>query len=64
MSRDLGIQEIAVARCRDPFLSADPCGQPHRIKYLEAIYEYAARFEGVLHWNGLEILEWYQAARR
>jgi allantoinase len=43
-----------------PYIS----GQPHRIKYLEAIYEYAARFEGVLHWNGLEILEWYQAAQR
>src|SRR5256885_179660 len=43
-----------------PYIS----GQPHRIKYLEAVYEYAARFEGVLHWNGLEILEWYQAAQR
>jgi hypothetical protein len=43
-----------------PYIS----GQPHRIKYLEAIYEYAARFEGVLHWNGLEILEWYQEAQR
>ena len=43
-----------------PYIS----GQPHRIKYLEAIYEYAARFEGVLHWNGLEILEWYQATQR
>jgi len=43
-----------------PYIS----GQPHRIKYLEAIYEYAARFEGVLHWNGLEILEWYQKTQR
>ena len=43
-----------------PYIS----GQPHRIKYLEAIYEYAARFEGVLHWNGLEILEWYQSTQR
>jgi hypothetical protein len=34
------------------------------IKYLKAIYEYAARFEGVLHWNGLEILEWYQETQR
>src|SRR6202022_132681 len=31
-------------------------GQPHRIKYLEAIYDYVNRFEGVLHWNGAEIL--------
>jgi peptidoglycan/xylan/chitin deacetylase (PgdA/CDA1 family) len=43
-----------------PYIS----GQPHRIKYLEAIYEYAARFEGVLHWNGLEILEWYEKTQR
>jgi peptidoglycan/xylan/chitin deacetylase (PgdA/CDA1 family) len=43
-----------------PYIS----GQPHRIKYLEAIYDYAARFEGVLHWNGLEILDWYQSASR
>ena len=41
-----------------PYIS----GQPHRIKYLEAIYDYAARFEGVLHWNGMEILDWYRSA--
>ena len=34
-------------------------GQPHRIKYLEAIYDYARRFEGVLYWTGEEILNWY-----
>jgi allantoinase len=39
-----------------PYLS----GQPHRIKYLEAIYDYVKGFEGVLHWNGAEILDWYQ----
>jgi len=38
-----------------PYIS----GQPHRIKYLEAIYDYVDRFEGVLHWNGAEILDWY-----
>jgi allantoinase len=38
-----------------PYIS----GQPHRIKYLEAIYDYVNRFEGVLHWNGAEILDWY-----
>src|SRR6202162_1282963 len=35
-------------------------GQPHRIKYLEAIYDYVKGHEGVLHWNGAEILDWYQ----
>jgi hypothetical protein len=41
-----------------PYLS----GQPHRIKYLEAIYDYVSRFDGVLHWNGVEILDWYRTA--
>jgi allantoinase len=41
-----------------PYIS----GQPHRIKYLEAIYQHVARFDGVLHWNGVEILEWYSSA--
>jgi allantoinase len=43
-----------------PYIS----GQPHRIKYLEAIYDYAAKFDGVLHWNGEQILEWYLASRK
>ncbi len=34
-------------------------GQPHRIKYLEAVYDYINRFEGVVHWNGVEIYDWY-----
>jgi len=38
-----------------PYIS----GQPHRIKYLEQIYDYVARHEGVLHWNGEQILDWY-----
>ena len=37
-----------------PYLS----GQPHRIKYLEQIYDYVSRFDGVLLWNGVEILDW------
>src|SRR4051795_6856994 len=41
-----------------PYIS----GQPHRIKYLEAIYQHVARFDGVLHWNGVEILDWYSSA--
>jgi peptidoglycan/xylan/chitin deacetylase (PgdA/CDA1 family) len=40
-----------------PYLS----GQPHRIKYLEKIYEHVAKFEGVLHWNGEQIMDWYLA---
>jgi allantoinase len=42
-----------------PYIS----GQPHRIKYLEGIYDYAAKFEGVLHWNGEQILDWYMKVR-
>jgi allantoinase len=42
-----------------PYIS----GQPHRIKYLEAVYEHISRYDGVLHWNGLEILDWYLSAR-
>jgi allantoinase len=38
-----------------PYLS----GQPHRIKYLEEIYKYTRKFEGVLYWTGEEILDWY-----
>jgi peptidoglycan/xylan/chitin deacetylase (PgdA/CDA1 family) len=40
-----------------PYIS----GQPHRIKYLEAIYDHVKRFDGVLHWNGVEILDWYKS---
>ena len=43
-----------------PYIS----GQPHRIKYLEAVYEHINRHAGALHWTGTEILEWYLAARR
>jgi allantoinase len=38
-----------------PYIS----GQPHRIKHLEAIYDHVNRHEGVLHWNGAEILDWF-----
>jgi len=41
-----------------PYIS----GQPHRIKYLEAIYDYVSAFDGVVHWNGVEILDWYRNA--
>jgi peptidoglycan/xylan/chitin deacetylase (PgdA/CDA1 family) len=39
-----------------PYIS----GQPFRIKYLEAIYDYVNKHEGVVHWNGEQILDWYQ----
>jgi allantoinase len=42
-----------------PYIS----GQPFRIKYHEAVYEYMSRFSGVLHWNGEQILDWYLQAR-
>jgi peptidoglycan/xylan/chitin deacetylase (PgdA/CDA1 family) len=42
-----------------PYIS----GVPHRIKYLEAIFEYAARHPGVLFWNGEQILDWYDGVR-
>ena len=36
-------------------------GQPDRIGYLEDVYDYARSLEGVVFWNGAEILDWYQA---
>jgi hypothetical protein len=38
-----------------PYIS----GQPFRIGPLERIYEYLSKFDGVLHWNGAQILDWY-----
>jgi peptidoglycan/xylan/chitin deacetylase (PgdA/CDA1 family) len=43
-----------------PYIS----GQPHRIKYLEQIYEYVNGHEGVLHWNGEQMLDWYQNSKK
>ena len=45
-----------VALAIHPYIS----GQPHRIKYLEQIYDYVNRHDGVLHWNGEQMLEWYR----
>ena len=42
-----------------PYIS----GQPHRIRYLEEIYDYVSGFDGVLHWTGEEIMDWYKKAR-
>jgi allantoinase len=38
-----------------PYIS----GQPHRIRYLEEVYEHIAGHDGVLHWSGAEIYDWY-----
>ncbi|TDH63168.1 polysaccharide deacetylase [Dankookia rubra] len=40
-----------------PYIS----GQPHRIRYLEAFYDHVAQKTGVLHWNGVQLLDWYRA---
>ena len=45
-----------VALAIHPYIS----GQPHRIKYLEQIYDYVNQHEGVLHWNGEQIYDWYK----
>ena len=34
-------------------------GVPHRIKYLEALYDHILGHEGVLMWTGEEVLDWY-----
>ena len=34
-------------------------GVPHRIKYLEALYDYILGHDGVMTWTGAEILDWY-----
>jgi allantoinase len=43
-----------------PYIS----GQPHRIRYLEEVYDHIAGHEGVLHWNGAEIYDWYNGLAR
>jgi allantoinase len=43
-----------------PYIS----GQPHRIRYLEEVYDYVNGFDGVLHWNGEELLDWYRSTRQ
>jgi allantoinase len=36
-------------------------GVPHRIKYLEMLYDHILGHEGVVMWTGAEILDWYRA---
>jgi len=39
-----------------PYIS----GMPHRIRHLRAAYDYFSRFDGVVHWNGVQMLDWYR----
>lgn len=39
-------------------------GAPHRIKYLEALYDHILGHEDVVMWTGAEILDWYKAQTR
>lgn len=43
-----------------PYIS----GQPHRIRYLEEVYDHINAHEGVLHWNGREIYEWFNGRHK
>jgi allantoinase len=43
-----------------PYIS----GMPHRIRHLKAAYDYINRFDGVVHWNGTQLLNWFQGQRR
>jgi peptidoglycan/xylan/chitin deacetylase (PgdA/CDA1 family) len=36
-------------------------GVPHRIKYLEELYNYILAHDGVIMWTGAEILDWYRS---
>jgi peptidoglycan/xylan/chitin deacetylase (PgdA/CDA1 family) len=36
-------------------------GAPHRIKYLEQLYDYILGHDGVAMWTGAEILDWYRS---
>ena len=38
-------------------------GAPHRIRYLEKLYEYILQRPGVALWTGEQILDWYKQAR-
>ena len=39
-------------------------GVPHRIAYLERLYEHIAQRPGVLLWTGEQILDWYTGTQR
>jgi hypothetical protein len=35
-------------------------GVPHRIKYLEALYDHILSHPGVVMWTGEQIMDWYR----
>ena len=39
-------------------------GVPHRIGYLEQLYDHILKHEGVVHWTGAEILDWFTAEEK
>jgi peptidoglycan/xylan/chitin deacetylase (PgdA/CDA1 family) len=39
-------------------------GVPHRIGHLERLYDHILGHEGVVHWTGSEILDWFLAEER
>jgi peptidoglycan/xylan/chitin deacetylase (PgdA/CDA1 family) len=39
-------------------------GAPHRIAYLEKLYEYLLARENILMWTGEQILDWYKSQRK
>lgn len=43
-----------------PYIS----GVPHRIKYVERVFSFLKKQEGVVFWTGDEILSWYDASGR
>lgn len=57
--REGGERAKIMAVAIHPYIS----GQPHRIRYLEEIYDYVNSHAGVLHWNGAEILDWWKGQR-
>ncbi len=57
--REGGERAKIMAVAIHPYIS----GQPHRIRYLEEIYDYVNSHAGVLHWNGVEILDWWKGQR-
>ena len=36
-------------------------GAAHRIKYFEQLYDYINKHDGVVHWTGQQIHDWYAA---
>ena len=36
-------------------------GAAHRIKYFEQLYDYINEHDGVVHWTGQQIYDWYAA---